>query len=80
MQQKPTENGTGQPYFHASLVLDKPVMVLTRASIRLSKLVFFEKSGSSQQFRGLRWISAVDCVGEWPLIQQATPHMENPMK
>jgi hypothetical protein len=54
-------------------LLDKPVMVLTRASIRLSKLDSFgEKWSSQQKFRGLRWISAVDGVGEWPFIQQAT--------
>jgi hypothetical protein len=59
MQQKPTENGTETFISHASLALDKPVMVLTRASIRLSKL-FFGVWSSQQKFRGLRWISAVD--------------------
>jgi hypothetical protein len=45
---------------HASLALDKPVMVLTRASIRLSNYFFFGKVGQEQKFRGLRWISAID--------------------
>jgi hypothetical protein len=49
-----------QPLFHASLALDKPVMVLTRASIRLSKLISLRKVGQEQKFRGLRWISAID--------------------
>jgi hypothetical protein len=34
--------------FHASLALDKPVMVLTRASIRLSKLFFLRKVKSAK--------------------------------
>jgi hypothetical protein len=56
MQQKPTENGTATFISHASLALDKPVMVLTRASIRLSKLAFWRKgpvSKSLEDYDGL---------------------------
>jgi hypothetical protein len=50
MQQKPM--GRKQPFIsHASLALDKPVMVLTRASIRLSKLIFGKVGSSEQKFR-----------------------------
>jgi hypothetical protein len=52
--------------------LDKPVMVLTRASIRLSKLFLFEKSGRSQQSLDYDGLALSIGVGEWPLIQQAT--------
>jgi hypothetical protein len=56
---------------HASLALDKPVMVLTRASIRLSKLFFGvgQVSKSLEDYDGLALSIG---VGEWPLIQQAT--------
>jgi hypothetical protein len=70
MQQKPTENGTEDNLlFHASLALDKPVMVLTRASIRLSKLNF---ESNEQKFRDYDGLALSIGVGEWPLIQQAT--------
>ena len=64
-----------QPFVsNAILALDKPVMVLTRASIRLSKLIsFWRKVGnvskSLEEYDGLAMSIG---VGEWPLIQQAT--------
>ena len=64
-----------QPFIsHATLALDKPVMVLTRASIRISKLIsFWRKVGnvskSLEDYKGL--VLSIG-VGEWPLIQQAT--------
>jgi hypothetical protein len=53
---------------------DKPVMVLTRARIRFSKLLSFWRrvskvSESLEKYDGL--IFSIG-VGEWPLIQQAT--------
>jgi hypothetical protein len=72
MQQKPTENGTeGNLYFSCLFALDKPVMVLTRASIRLSKLISLEKKVGRQKFRELRWISSIDRCFEWPFISIA---------
>jgi hypothetical protein len=58
----------------AQLVADKPVMVLTRATIRFSKLLsFWSKVGkvskSLENYTGL--VLSIG-VGEWPLIQQAT--------
>jgi hypothetical protein len=50
---------------------DKPVIVLTRASIRLRKLWSFDKVGSVSQ-RGYDGLVLSIGVGEWPLIQQAT--------
>ncbi|MBC7413215.1 MAG: DUF3291 domain-containing protein [Bacteroidia bacterium] len=64
-----------QPFIStATLALDKPVMVLTRASIRISKLIsFWRKVGnvskSLEEYKGL--VLSIG-VGEWPLIQQAT--------
>jgi hypothetical protein len=57
-----------------TLSLDKPVLVLTRASIRLKKLwSFWSKVGkvsqSLERYKGLAFSIG---VGEWPLIQQAT--------
>jgi heme-degrading monooxygenase HmoA len=54
--------------------LDKPVLVLTRATIRFSKLLSFWRrvgkvSQSLDQYQGLSFSIG---VGEWPLIQQAT--------
>lgn len=64
-----------QPFIsNATLALDRPVMVLTRASIRISKLIsFWRKVGhvskSLEEYDGL--VLSIG-VGEWPLIQQAT--------
>jgi hypothetical protein len=57
-----------------TLAADKPVMVLTRASIHLHKLLSFWRrvakvSHSLEPYQGL--VLSVG-VGEWPLIQQAT--------
>ena len=59
---------------NAELHLNKPVMVLTRASIRISKLISFWRrvgkvSKSLENYKGLVFSIG---VGEWPLIQQAT--------
>jgi hypothetical protein len=56
------------------LHLEKPVMVLTRATIRFSKLLSFWRrvgkvSKSLDLYDGLAFSIG---VGEWPLIQQAT--------
>jgi heme-degrading monooxygenase HmoA len=64
-----------QPFIsHATLALDQPVMVLTRASIRITKLISFWRrvgnvSKSLEDYKGL--VLSIG-VGEWPLIQQAT--------
>jgi hypothetical protein len=64
-----------QPFISdATLAIDKPVMVLTRASIRISKLISFwrkvgQVSKSLEDYNGL--VLSIG-VGEWPLIQQAT--------
>jgi hypothetical protein len=64
-----------QPFVsNATLEIDQPIMVLTRASIRLSKLIsFWSKVGnvskSLEDYNGL--VLSIG-VGEWPLIQQAT--------
>lgn len=64
-----------QPFIStATLEIDKPIMVLTRASIRISKLIsFWRKVGnvskSLEDYDGL--VLSIG-VGEWPLIQQAT--------
>jgi hypothetical protein len=64
-----------QPFVkNATLFIDKPIMVLTRASIRFSKLFSFWRrvgnvSKSLDEYKGL---SLSIGVGEWPLIQQAT--------
>jgi hypothetical protein len=64
-----------QPFVSgAKLALDKPVVVLTRATIRLSKLYSFWKrvgnvSSTLENYDGLALSIG---VGEWPLIQQAT--------
>jgi hypothetical protein len=64
-----------QPFIpNAKLALDKPVVVLTRASIRLTKLISFWKrvghvSSTLKNYEGLALSIG---VGEWPLIQQAT--------
>lgn len=54
--------------------LDKPVMVLTRATIRFSKLIsFWRRVGKvSQSLDNYKGLSFSIGVGEWPLIQQAT--------
>jgi hypothetical protein len=64
-----------QPFiFDATLAIDKPVMVLTRASIRLSKLIsFWRKVGKvSKSLEDYDGLALSIGVGEWPLIQQAT--------
>ena len=64
-----------QPFIsHASLDIDKPVMVLTRASIRFSKLIsFWRKVGQvSKSLDGYDGLVLSIGIGEWPLIQQAT--------
>lgn len=64
-----------QPFeFNTTLERDKPVMVLTRATIRFSKLISFWRrvgnvSKSLETYKGLALSIG---VGEWPLIQQAT--------
>lgn len=64
-----------QPFIsNATMSKNLPVMVLTRASIRLSKLIsFWRKVGnvskSLERYSGLKLSIG---VGEWPLIQQAT--------
>lgn len=64
-----------QPFVStATLAIDKPVMVLTRASIRLSKLwSFWRKVGNvSKSLEDYQGLALSIGVGEWPLIQQAT--------
>lgn len=58
----------------AKLELDKPIVVLTRASIHFKKLwSFWSKVGSvSQSLEGYEGLVMSIGVGEWPLIQQAT--------
>jgi hypothetical protein len=58
----------------AKLALDRPVLVLTRASIRLKKLwSFWRKVGKvSQSLENYDGLAFSIGVGEWPLIQQAT--------
>lgn len=58
----------------AVLALDKPVIVLTRASIRWRKLwSFWTKVGSvSQSLESYDGLIMSIGIGEWPLIQQAT--------
>lgn len=70
----------GQPFQHATKIKnEQPVLVLTRAKIRFSKLISFwrrvEKvSQSLDQYDGLAFSLG---VGEWPLIQQATLSLWN---
>lgn len=54
--------------------LDKPVLVLTRATIRFTKLIsFWRRVGKvSQSLENYNGLSFSIGVGEWPLIQQAT--------
>jgi hypothetical protein len=64
-----------QPFVStATLAIDKPVMVLTRARIRLSKLwSFWRKVGNvSKSLEDYQGLALAIGVGEWPLIQQAT--------
>jgi len=64
-----------QPFKPAEkLELEKPVLVLTRATIRFSKLIsFWRRVGKvSQSLDNYRGLSFSIGVGEWPLIQQAT--------
>lgn len=58
----------------AKLEMNKPVMVLTRASIRLNKLFsFWRKVGSvSKSLEKYDGLVLSIGIGEWPLIQQAT--------
>lgn len=59
---------------NTELAIDKPIVVLTRASIRFKKLLsFWSKVGSvSQSLKGYDGLVLSIGVGEWPLIQQAT--------
>lgn len=59
---------------NAELAQDKPVVVLTRASIRWRKLwSFWSRVGSvSQSLENYDGLVLSIGVGEWPLIQQAT--------
>ena len=59
---------------NAKLEMDKPIVVLTRASIRFNKLwSFWSKVGIvSQSLEGYKGVLLSIGVGEWPLIQQAT--------
>ena len=64
-----------QPFVsNATLDLNKPVMVLTRARIRFSKLIsFWRKVGQvSKSLENYDGLALSIGVGEWPLIQQAT--------
>jgi hypothetical protein len=64
-----------QPFIStATLVIDKPIMVLTRANIRLSKLISFWRKGGnvSKSLEEYDGVALSIGVGEWPLIQQAT--------
>lgn len=64
-----------QPFQNSvKLVLDQPVLVLTRARIRYRKLwSFWSKVGRvSQSLAGYQGLVLSIGVGEWPLIQQAT--------
>jgi hypothetical protein len=64
-----------QPFeFNAILEKDKPVMVLTRASIRFSKIIsFWRRVGNvSKSLESYQGLALSIGVGEWPLIQQAT--------
>jgi hypothetical protein len=64
-----------QPFTKSTiLALDKPVLVLTRASIHFKKLwSFWSKVGKvSQSLKGYDGLVLSIGVGEWPLIQQAT--------
>ena len=67
---------SGQQPFTSSttLALDKPIMVLTRASIRFTKLLsFWNKVGNvSKSLEDYEGLMLSIGVGEWPLIQQAT--------
>ena len=64
-----------QPFENkAKLELDQPVLVLTRARIRFSKLLsFWRKVGKvSHGLDNYDGVLVSIGVGEWPLIQQAT--------
>ena len=64
-----------QPFIStATLAIGKPVMVLTRARIRFSKLwSFWRKVGNvSKSLEDYNGLALSIGVGEWPLIQQAT--------
>jgi len=64
-----------QPFIQSTkLAMDKPVLVLTRARIRLKKLwSFWSKVGRvSQSLENYDGLAFSIGVGEWPLIQQAT--------
>jgi hypothetical protein len=64
-----------QPFeMNSKLEMDKPVVVLTRASIRFNKLwSFWSKVGIvSQSLEEYQGVLLSIGVGEWPLIQQAT--------
>jgi hypothetical protein len=58
----------------AILEMNKPIVVLTRATIRFRKLwSFWSKVGIvSQSLAGYNGVVMSVGVGEWPLIQQAT--------
>jgi len=58
----------------AKIALEKPVIVLTRASIRLNKLLsFWSRVGKvSESLKNYDGLVLSIGVGEWPLIQQAT--------
>ncbi|HBK84180.1 MAG TPA: DUF3291 domain-containing protein [Flavobacterium sp.] len=66
---------TKQPFISTiSLTTNNPIMVLTRATIKLTKLISFWKrvanvSKSLDEHSGL--VLSIG-VGEWPLVQQAT--------
>jgi heme-degrading monooxygenase HmoA len=59
---------------HQKPVYDGPIAVLTRATIRLSKLRFFWKhvEGITQQMPGARGFISSIGIGEMPLLRQAT--------
>jgi hypothetical protein len=58
----------------AKLELDQPVLVLTRARIRFTKLIsFWRKVGKvSHSLENYDGVLVSIGIGEWPLIQQAT--------
>ncbi len=64
-----------QPFIKSEVLsLEMPVLVLTRASIHLKKLLsFWSKVGKvSHSLNGYKGLVLSIGIGEWPLIEQAT--------
>ena len=51
-----------------------PVAIITRATLRFSKLISFWKSvpAASKAIEGAKGVKYFKGIGEWPFIQQAT--------